>query len=1781
MSQYLTADKFFESFDAQPSAQPTNADYSVSIDPRKILKDPKFLKDIYDHYSEQGRYFASDEEAIDTFYGDSTWRDLNTVGAIGGAVEAYGQGKEARERARRIESVWRQLPAFWQEGGRGWGVAAPDIATAIIADPVNLIPGVAAYKGAAQAGRAAYVAGKSAPVARGALSGVGRAAASEAAISGGQEAVVNYATQKRDVALGLRDDTSLGEVGLAAGLGAATGGLIGGGIGIPSGIAGARSGIRDIDSLLARGLTEAQIIETLNTGGVRALTDLVNNTRNTDQFAQPVAQPEAEAAPAAAAPEATQVDPMQEGMDVLDAEYQATYEQYRDMQASGVDQAELDAAEAELAELDQLKTLRTRLANEEREIVSFEQSNDPRKQAEGAARRKVLIRARARFENLVNGQNQTDTAAQLNEDLNTAGVSQGSVAAPPSAADEAVPNTAQQQEVPGQAAEPAPDARTSEQIEADAESMTDAEANAGLARYQEELAEAKAAGDTPRYKELTAEEFEPMVAQLGGPREAEFRKRFEDASSPEEVDAVENEVARLLEAEQQGDVLLPAFDDIPMFRSEKQKQAIRNLFNESYDEQQFISELMAGKFTLGRDGKMTNATVKEIAARASFAQDAEDFSRSAAGDATQVANVEGDVALPDEQPEIPNISKKLRGEALASGLDWRDIPPVSGSKRITRKAVSKAVRAATNEPNTGYANQVQTELDEILDIIEGIDGVDEAFINEALPIMARDARFKSDAEDIVSLYEHRLGEAKRQPEKFEMAVDNFTQTERKQIKRLTRIRMQQDGLTKDVAELLATQDVLRLRDDPNVPGTTSRSQSRSSQQSIDQKKVFETAGRSTTGRIQSILRKGQRISKGSDYTVSKGYEVKKGLFAREEAMIRASEGKGTDLVPYETTGRETAMSPEGMVEVPKGTTLYADGVTKRVYTTAEHAMLVRGDTRPKRASTATENTGPSKAAITDLLDQVKNDGDVGKFVEAMLALRNVDQPKTPKVADEVVEEAAPRPPITNGRRKLIVQSKTNPNDVRIIGDKQIRDGGTIDDIIGKEGPSADPKNWTVKYAPMDASPKRAAAKRKLFESLPDEPEGVEGRPARADAGYAYADRQPVEAAEFESSIQILTPEQKLRIDQAAAFIGAKVTPEIKGNPQAVLGSDIMNLLTALHGHRWGTPGSKRSPSIADLGNFEAHMGFIIDLEKIIQDVEPRGIRRNAVSRQAAIDSLDTIFAGHSADEIAEAKRLVTNLAGNPAEGPMMRAAPDFGSDAARGSFFSPTASKNDLQIGEGGGATPKIQILNHEIGHWAYMNILTAQDRIDFWTIMRFKFRGETMDVKDLEPFMPLVSNERYNTNATASPQEYFAQQFDLWVTRNRPPSSIDENKFWKKIAMYVKGIYDRYFSVAKIDPDLEPLFAKILPDGENRTFGIGVDSEPRTSKGEHIRKRYIQLQLSKEMLEDAITRGSVDGIITAHEDLINLLFQLVPNKKFVAQHGNEVIFSPLQNGAAIKTIRNRQRDLSEMLYGLKEADDKFTTTGEMGMTLRGDPEQIAAQLEDFYYNGYAGGFEPSEGLPGAINEKNISKTSTSKMIEQIERALDAHYQREEGKVALIPDTVPDSVKRRAPLVGEDGKVVTTGEARKAQKARKKQDERVDAQAAEDVSKPRGKRRRKSGRAANPTTANSPKKMTLPQLRSAFKKHRGTDYGDQLAHEIVQKARTAPVPAKEVKVPRQIMVMKNAELEQEFLDAIAAGPKSRVDAAYYEITRRRNKRKARKLLSPRQKACCLLHRSGA
>ena len=207
---------------AIPSEQ---TDYTSSINPQTILKNPQFLQDLRDYYEEkEGRHIHwSNEELIDNFYADSTWRELNTVSAIGGAFEPWGMGTESRERAKRIESVWKQLPMFWQEGGRGAATALPDIAGALIADPLNLIP----VGAAATTAKAAIIGGKT--VAGAVARGAGKAALAEGGIAGAQEGVVNASTQARDIQLGLRDDFSKGELALATGLGATIGGVVGGG----------------------------------------------------------------------------------------------------------------------------------------------------------------------------------------------------------------------------------------------------------------------------------------------------------------------------------------------------------------------------------------------------------------------------------------------------------------------------------------------------------------------------------------------------------------------------------------------------------------------------------------------------------------------------------------------------------------------------------------------------------------------------------------------------------------------------------------------------------------------------------------------------------------------------------------------------------------------------------------------------------------------------------------------------------------------------------------------------------------------------------------------------------------------------------------------------------------------------------------------------------------------------------------------------------------------------------------------------------------------------------------------------------------------------------------------------------------------------------------------------------------------------------------------------------------------------------------------------------------
>ena len=196
-------------------------DYTTSNPGAGILKDARFVRDLHDFYRDRdGKSFSNDQEAIDYFYNDRTWRDVNTVSIAADVVDAFSFKGEQAARFSRIQKAWDQVPYFWQEGGRGFWSAAADAVPAALADPTNLI-GFGAGKLAATAA----LQGAKAPV-RSALTKV---AAREFALNSGIEGASELLIQTREKASGLRDSYSLGAVAesslVAGALGSAAGTL--------------------------------------------------------------------------------------------------------------------------------------------------------------------------------------------------------------------------------------------------------------------------------------------------------------------------------------------------------------------------------------------------------------------------------------------------------------------------------------------------------------------------------------------------------------------------------------------------------------------------------------------------------------------------------------------------------------------------------------------------------------------------------------------------------------------------------------------------------------------------------------------------------------------------------------------------------------------------------------------------------------------------------------------------------------------------------------------------------------------------------------------------------------------------------------------------------------------------------------------------------------------------------------------------------------------------------------------------------------------------------------------------------------------------------------------------------------------------------------------------------------------------------------------------------------------------------------------------------------------
>lgn len=406
-------------------------DYLNSVDPSKLLDDPRFHDDLREYYAMNGKRFENKDDMIRQWYDDRTYAELNvSFGTSGDVLDTYNSNLQERELKKRLVGAYQKMPFFFQDGGMGdkdGFQVAKSIGKAILTDPLNLIGPFAAVGKIGQAARVAAIAGKNTSWAA-TKAGAKAGAIAEAKYGAPIEALADSAVQARDMQLGLQDEYSVGQAA-TAGL---VGGALSGGLGaIGGGAMGAFRGNK-----LARGLQEEEIANTMmnrpeimgpEEGAPKLLNDLAANeeiilneqakTQNQnaldeERFLNSTATPDADLDDEVPIARPERID-----VDAINARYNETSEVLRRANADG-DQDEIDDAVASHKRSAILRGLATRISNESGEIEALLGSNVQGEINTGAQRDSNLTTVIGWYEELIKEDPYSPRSEELIGDIN-------------------------------------------------------------------------------------------------------------------------------------------------------------------------------------------------------------------------------------------------------------------------------------------------------------------------------------------------------------------------------------------------------------------------------------------------------------------------------------------------------------------------------------------------------------------------------------------------------------------------------------------------------------------------------------------------------------------------------------------------------------------------------------------------------------------------------------------------------------------------------------------------------------------------------------------------------------------------------------------------------------------------------------------------------------------------------------------------------------------------------------------------------------------------------------------------------------------------------------------------------------------------------------------------------------------------------------------------------------------------------------------------------------------
>lgn len=251
-------------------------------------------------------------------------------------------------------------------------------------------------------------------------------------------------------------------------------------------------------------------------------------------------------------------------------------------------------------------------------------------------------------------------------------------------------------------------------------------------------------------------------------------------------------------------------------------------------------------------------------------------------------------------------------------------------------------------------------------------------------------------------------------------------------------------------------------------------------------------------------------------------------------------------------------------------------------------------------------------------------------------------------------------------------------------------------------------------------------------------------------------------------------------------------------------------------------------------------------------------------------------------------------------------------------------------------ARPRPYALLHELMHWGYANILNPSERRLFVNAVRGHLENGT--IGDLLP----STGTGLSTNVETGLNEIFAEVGASWAATNRAPAALDQS-FWVSMAEKVRAVFDRLVlkrkpdAALKEDPQLNELFARILPDNEQIIQRLGLPDGKVFDNAEALLKQVDQVK-AKGSKESLAIRAKALAELEQFDQVFDDLAQ-GPDQWPSHVGQDSQLGMALFNMRNVFTFKNKEgKQLANLRFAKDSQQRAHTIINELG-TLRDSPE--------------------------------------------------------------------------------------------------------------------------------------------------------------------------------------------------------------------------------------------------